>query len=83
MVNNLPHKITKQLTNQTNIFEDLANFKERVIGTKSGSMNRQNTKYNYIKLQKYVEYRSAWNGYPTLYVKPQLTPKTCSRWVCE
>lgn len=42
-------------------------------------MNRQNAKHNYIKLQKYVEYKSAWNGYATIYVKARGTSKTCSR----
>ncbi|MBS7611172.1 transposase [Candidatus Bathyarchaeota archaeon] len=44
-------------------------------------MNRQNSKHNYITLQKYVEYKPAWNGYPTIYVKAKGTSKTCSR--CE
>ncbi|MEM0489428.1 MAG: transposase [Candidatus Bathyarchaeia archaeon] len=73
------HKLAKQLSNRTNIFEDLRGFKERVARTKSRSMNRQNSKHNYIKLQKYVEYKSAWNGYATMYVKAKGTSKTCSR----
>jgi len=78
-INDILHKIAKQLANRTNIFEDLSNFKENVARTKSRSMNRQNSKHNYITLQKYVEYKSAWNGYLTLYVNPRLTSKTCSR----
>jgi len=78
-VNDLLHKTAKQLSNRTNIFEDLNNFKERIARTKSRSMNRQNSKHDYIKLQKYVEYKSAWNGYLTIYVKSKLTSKTCSQ----
>jgi putative transposase len=81
-VNDHLHKIAKQLANQTNIFEDLTNLKERVARTKSRSMNRQNSKHDYIKLQKYVEYKSAWNGYLTVYVDSKLTSKTCSRCRC-
>jgi len=77
-VDDLLHKAARQLANRTNIFEDLRGFKENVAGTKSRSMNRQNSKHDYIKLQRYVEYKSAWNGYLTIYVKPQLTSKTCS-----
>ncbi|MEM0003011.1 MAG: IS200/IS605 family accessory protein TnpB-related protein, partial [Thermoproteota archaeon] len=62
-VNDVLHKLVKQLSNRTNIFEDLRNFKERIARTKSRSMNRQNSKHDYIKLQRYVEYKSAWNGY--------------------
>ena len=78
-VNDALHKIAKQLASRTNIFEDLTNFKERIANTRSRSLNRQNSKHDYIKLQKYVEYKSAWNGYLTLYVNPKLTSKTCSR----
>lgn len=78
-VDDLLHKISRQLANRTNVFECLRNFKERVAGTKSRSMNRQNSKHDYIKLQKYVEYKSAWSGYLTMYVKPHNTSKTCSR----
>jgi len=78
-INDILHKIAKQLANRTNVFEDLKNFKERVAGTKSRSMNRQNSKHDYIRLQKYVEYKSAWNGYLTVYVDAKLTSKTCSR----
>jgi len=73
------HKLTKQLANRTAIFEELTNFKERVANTRSRSLNRQNSKHDYIKLQKYVEYKAAWSGYLTLYVNPKLTSKTCSR----
>ncbi|MEM0179228.1 MAG: zinc ribbon domain-containing protein, partial [Fervidicoccaceae archaeon] len=69
----------RQLSGRTNIFEDLKNFKERVARTKNRSMNRQNSKHDYIKLQKYVEYKSAWNGYATIYVKAKGTSKTCSK----
>lgn len=78
-VDDLLHKTAKQLANRTNIFEDLKGFKERIARTKSKSMNRQNAKHDYIKLQKYIEYKSAWNGYFTVYVKPQLTSNTCSK----
>jgi len=54
-INDILHKISKQLSNRTNIFEDLKSFKERVARTKSRSMNRQNAKHDYIKLQKYIE----------------------------
>ncbi|MEM1944252.1 MAG: zinc ribbon domain-containing protein [Nitrososphaerota archaeon] len=30
-------------------------------------------------LQKYVEYKSAWNGYATVYTRAKGTSKTCSR----
>ncbi|MEM3832144.1 MAG: zinc ribbon domain-containing protein [Thermoprotei archaeon] len=73
------HKLAKQLSNRTNVFEDLRGFKERIARTKSRSMNRQNSKHDYIKLQKYVEYKSAWNGYATIYVKAKGTSKTCSK----
>ncbi|MEM3254461.1 MAG: zinc ribbon domain-containing protein [Fervidicoccaceae archaeon] len=73
------HKLARQLSGRTNIFEDLKNFKERVARTKNRSMNRQNSKHDYIKLQKYVEYKSAWNGYATIYVKAKGTSKTCSK----
>jgi len=71
------------LANRTNVFEDLHNFKERTAKTKSRSVNRQNSKHDYIKLQKYIEYKSAWNGYLTVHIDPKLTSKTCSRrgWV--
>lgn len=78
-VNDTIHKIAKQLANRTNVFEDLHNFKERIAETKSRSINRQNSKHDYIKLQKYIEYKSTWNGYLTVYVDPKLTSKTCSR----
>jgi putative transposase len=78
-VNDILHETAKQLANRTNIFEDLSNFKERITRTKSRNLNRQNAKQNYIKLQKYVEYKSAWNGILTIYVEPKLTSKTCSR----
>jgi hypothetical protein len=39
----------RQLANRTNVFEDLTNFKEEIARTKSGSVNRQNSKHNYIK----------------------------------
>jgi len=78
-VNDLLHKIAKQLANRTNVFEDLINFKERIARTKSKSMNRQNSKHDYIKLQRYIEYKSAWNGFLTVYVNPKLTSKKCSR----
>lgn len=78
-VNYALHKIAKQLANRTNIFEDLKNFKEKVARTKSRSRNRQNSKHDYIKLQKYVEYKSAWNGYQTIYISPHNSSKTCSR----
>ncbi|MEM2428731.1 MAG: zinc ribbon domain-containing protein, partial [Candidatus Bathyarchaeia archaeon] len=78
-VNDVLHKLAKQLSNRTNIFENLKGFKDRVARTKSRSMNRQNSKHDYIKLQKYVEYKSAWNGYATVYVKAKGTSKTCSR----
>jgi putative transposase len=78
-INDILHKISKQLSNRTNIFEDLKSFKERVARTKSRSMNRQNAKHDYIKLQKYIEYKSEWNGYLTIYVKSKLTSKTCSK----
>lgn len=78
-VDDFLHKISKQLSNRTNVFEDLKNFKERVARTKSRSVNRQNSKHDYIKLQKYVEYKSAWNGYLTVYVSPRNTSKTCSK----
>ncbi|MEM3809494.1 MAG: zinc ribbon domain-containing protein, partial [Thermoproteota archaeon] len=78
-VNDALHKLTKRLSDRTNVFEDLRNFKERIARTKSRSMNRQNSKHDYIKLQKYVEYKSAWNGYATIYVKAKGTSKTCSR----
>lgn len=42
-------------------------------------MNRQNSKHDYIKLQKYIEYKSAWNRYLAIYVKPYNTSKTCSK----
>ncbi|MEM3832417.1 MAG: zinc ribbon domain-containing protein [Thermoprotei archaeon] len=73
------HKLAKQLSGRTNVFEDLRGFKERVARTKSRSMNRQNSKHDYIKLQKYVEYKSAWNGYATIYVNAKGTSKTCSK----
>ncbi|MEM3229030.1 MAG: zinc ribbon domain-containing protein, partial [Fervidicoccaceae archaeon] len=73
------HKLARQLSGRTNIFEDLKNFKERVARTKNRSMNRQNSKHDYIKLQKYVEYKSAWNGYATIYVKAKGTSKTYSK----
>lgn len=78
-VNDLLHKTAKQLADRTNVFEDLKCFKERVARTKSRSMNRQNAKHNYITLQKYIEYKSAWKDHLTVYVKPQLTSKKCSR----
>ncbi|MEM3806810.1 MAG: transposase [Thermoproteota archaeon] len=78
-VNDALHKLTKRLSDRTNIFEDLRNFKERIARTKSRSMNRQNSKHDYIKLQKYVDYKSAWNGYATIFVKAYGTSKTCSR----
>ncbi|MEM3832515.1 MAG: transposase [Thermoprotei archaeon] len=78
-VNDVLHKLAKQLSNRTNIFEDLTNFKERVARTKSRSMNRQNSKHDYIKLQKYVDYKSAWNGHTTVFVKAYGTSKTCSK----
>ena len=78
-INDILHKISKQLSNRTNIFENLKSFKERVARTKSRSMNRQNAKHDYIKLQKYIEYKSEWNGYLTIYVKSKLTSKTCSK----
>ncbi|MEM3833032.1 MAG: transposase [Thermoprotei archaeon] len=78
-VNDALHKLAKQLSGRTNVFEGLKGFKERVARTKSRSMNRQNSKHNYIKLQRYVEYKSAWNGCATIYVKARGTSKTCSR----
>ncbi|MEM0295932.1 MAG: zinc ribbon domain-containing protein [Candidatus Korarchaeum sp.] len=42
------------------------------------SRSRQNSKHDYIKLQRYVEYKSAWNGYATIFVKARGTSKTCS-----
>jgi len=57
-VNDFLHKVARQLANRTNVFEDLSNFKERVAGTRSISINRQNSKHNHIKLQEYVEYES-------------------------
>ncbi|MBO3767763.1 MAG: transposase, partial [Candidatus Brockarchaeota archaeon] len=78
-VNDALHKLTKRLSDRTNVFEDLRNFKERIARTKSRSMNRQNSKHDYIKLQKYVDYKSAWNGYATIFVKAYGTSKTCSR----
>ncbi|MEM3833613.1 MAG: transposase [Thermoprotei archaeon] len=78
-VNDALHKLAKQLSDRTNVFEDLKNFKERIARTKSRSMNRQNSKHDYIKLQKYVEYKSAWNGHTTVFVKAYGTSKTCSR----
>ncbi|MEM4056782.1 MAG: zinc ribbon domain-containing protein [Thermoplasmatales archaeon] len=78
-VNDILHKLAKQLSDRTNVFEDLKNFKEKVARTKSRSMNRQNSKHDYIKLQKYVEYKSAWNGYETVFVDAYGTSKTCSR----
>ncbi|MEM4297348.1 MAG: transposase [Nitrososphaerota archaeon] len=32
-----------------------------------------------LMLQKYVEYKSAWNGYATVYTRAKGTSKTCSR----
>lgn len=58
-VDDILHKIAKRLADQTNILEGLTKFKERVAKTRSRSVNRQNSKHNYIKLQKYVEYKSA------------------------
>jgi putative transposase len=78
-INDILHKIAKQLSNRTNIFEDLNNFKERVTRTKNRSMNRQNSKHDYMKLQKYIEYKSEWNGYLTIYVKAYNSSKTCSK----
>jgi putative transposase len=78
-INDILHKIAKQLSNRTNIFEDLNNFKERIARTKSRSMNRQNSKHDYIKLQKYIEYKSEWNGYSTIYLKAYNSSKTCSK----
>jgi putative transposase len=78
-VNDILHKISKQLSNRTNIFEDLNNFKERVTRTASKSVNRQNAKHDYIKLQKYIEYKSVWNGYLTIYLKAYNSSKTCSK----
>ncbi|MEM1609475.1 MAG: zinc ribbon domain-containing protein, partial [Thermoplasmata archaeon] len=78
-VNDILHKLAKQLSDRTNVFEDLKNFKEKIARTKSRSMNRQNSKHDYIKLQKYVEYKSAWNGYETVFVDAYGTSKTCSR----
>ncbi|PUA33828.1 MAG: hypothetical protein B9J98_02515 [Candidatus Terraquivivens tikiterensis] len=73
------HKIAKKLSNRTNVFEDLKSFKEKVARTKSRRMNRQNSKHDYITLQKIVEYKLAWNGYVTIYVNPKGTSKTCSK----
>ncbi|MEM2514607.1 MAG: zinc ribbon domain-containing protein, partial [Candidatus Bathyarchaeia archaeon] len=39
------HKLAKQLSNRTNILENLKGFKDRVARTKSRSMNRQNSKH--------------------------------------
>ncbi|MEM4083902.1 MAG: zinc ribbon domain-containing protein [Thermoplasmata archaeon] len=78
-VNDILHKLAKQLSDRTNVFEDLKNFKEKIARTKSRSMNRQNSKHDYIKLQKYVEYKSAWNGYETVFIDAYGTSKTCSR----
>lgn len=78
-VKNALHKLANELSNSTNIFEDLRHFKERVARTKSRSINRQNSKHNYIMLQRYVEYKSAWNGYATVYVDPKGTSKACSK----
>jgi putative transposase len=78
-INDILHKISKQLSNRTNIFEDLKDFKEKVTRTKSRSMNRQNSKHDYIKLQKYIEYKSEWNGYSTIYLKAYNSSKTCSK----
>jgi len=66
----------KQLANRTCIFEDLRGFKGNVARTKVGTAER---KTQLVKLQKYIEYKSAWNNYFTVYVKPQLTSKTCFR----
>ncbi|MEM2582008.1 MAG: zinc ribbon domain-containing protein [Candidatus Caldarchaeum sp.] len=73
------HKLAKRLSDRTNVFEDLRNFKERIARTKSRSINRQNSKHDYIKLQRYVVYKSAWNGYATVFVKAYRTSKTCSK----
>jgi len=78
-VNDALHKLAKQLSDRTNVFEDLTNLKERIARTRIRSVNRQNSKHNYIMLQKYVEYMSAWNGYVTIYVKAKGTSRTCSR----
>ncbi|MEM3185110.1 MAG: zinc ribbon domain-containing protein [Conexivisphaerales archaeon] len=78
-VNDALHKLAKKLSYRTNVFEDLRNFKEKIARTKSRSMNRQNSKHDYIKLQKYVDYKSAWNGYKTVFVDAYGTSKTCSR----
>ncbi|MEM0358474.1 MAG: zinc ribbon domain-containing protein [Candidatus Hadarchaeales archaeon] len=72
------HKLAKRLSGRTNVFEDLRNFKERVARTKSRNVNRQNSKHDYLKLQRYVEYKSAWNGYATIFVKARGTSRTCS-----
>jgi len=78
-VRDVLHELAKGLSNRTNIFEDLEGLKEKVARTKSRSMNRQNSKHNYIMLQKFVEYKSAWNGYATIYVSPKGTSKTCPK----
>ncbi|MEM3241579.1 MAG: hypothetical protein QXK57_01010 [Conexivisphaerales archaeon] len=49
-VNNILHKLANQLSDRTNVFEDLRNFKGKIARTKSRSMNRQNSKHDYIKL---------------------------------
>ncbi len=73
------HKITKGLSNRTNVFEGLKGFKERVARTKSKSVNRQNSKHDYLTLMEYVEYKAGWNGYATFYVDARGTSKACSK----
>ncbi len=73
------HKISKRLADKSHIFEYLSGIKDRVARTKSKARNRQNSKHNYRMLQKYVEYKSAWNCLMTIYVDPKNTSKTCSK----
>jgi len=84
-VNDLLHKITAELTREllskrlSPILESLKGLAYNRTRSRYRRKNRKVASLPYRKIQSSIEYKMAWQGYKTHYIKPKNTSKTCPR----
>jgi putative transposase len=85
-VNDFLHKMTTFLSKEfikegiAPIFEELKDMNYNTTRNKYAKRkNRKVASLPYRKIQSFIQYKLAWEGYPTHYVNAKNTSKTCPR----
>ncbi|AAB98747.1 TPA: IS200/IS605 family element transposase accessory protein TnpB [Methanocaldococcus jannaschii] len=82
------HKISKFLISEALkynvkiLMEDLTNIRE-AVNKKSKNFRRRLNRWNFSKLQFFIEYKAKWDGLDVEYVNPSRTSKLCPICGCK